>query len=796
MATVEAQTAALEASHRRWIEEKAQWLESEHARRIETMNMEKQRLMDMQRIHAKTRERRLQQIEIMEKNASDALNQTSQLLQAEHERYAAEWTLLKEKQTQHIVAYKEEEELRTLEAASKNRVKKLMDERAREERLQEWRSNFFAQCRQQEIADLTVFDAWKAEDESMMRAQEQQQAEEVERRQMEQEQQLFKEWQTRIKEHQMEKQRQMQILATERQLRVQEQAQAMRRKKQSVIHEDEKENDDEWRRQYSIHDEDNNNNNDKIGEATEIMAMNQPQRQYQRSCDEKQYRVHAQGATSASVAQTTAETWRMGATPSMALSSSSLSLPPPSSFTNAQLRTGPVDTESVAAGRHNGMRDENEDSAKGGLVASCHEHQNDKDNHVTWQAKATSSRRSKHSSLSSLSSEKRLQRALDEISSSSSSNGSNGSSHLQPRQRRDLSALERELRMAFSDDDDNCSNVESDNESLEQRPLSELDLDHVMLDVDNELFSDSSRSSSHHSDRHVTRRTVATPTTTKEEQPRRILPINQYPKTQPVRTNNDAPNARTTEMKVVTGQALQEQKLPAPIAKAPPSRDLAEALSTVQPQPRHSYCPVTLETPPLPPRSSSREPVAIMTASSGESLHETVMPPQGHESSNIDTSIIIPATDERQRLASVPTATTAAAMATALKPMDVSSSSSLPPPLVKMVNMHLHDTDQDTKEAEMDIATVTSETTKKLRHLQRKLSSMQFLPEDHAKKHGWRQEGGRDKGESREMEVSRGGGGLQIPPRTRDEEHEQLMARAKELLEQHRASQNRQKQLA
>ncbi|OQS06911.1 hypothetical protein THRCLA_01053 [Thraustotheca clavata] len=217
------QTEALENAHRRWMEDKQHWLESEQSRRLEALEREKQRIVEMKILHAKTRERRLQQIIMMEKNAKEALETTSKLLQAEHDRYAVEMDFAKQKQADRATHLMDDEEIATIESAALQRIQKLSQDRVAEERLQKLRMDFFAQCRQQELADQMVFDRWKDEDHRAVETEQQKTQQQHEEAMKAQEDLLHSEWQQKLSMQAMERAQTIRSLARAREERKQSQ---------------------------------------------------------------------------------------------------------------------------------------------------------------------------------------------------------------------------------------------------------------------------------------------------------------------------------------------------------------------------------------------------------------------------------------------------------------------------------------------------------------------------------------------------------------------------------------------
>ncbi|KDO19862.1 hypothetical protein SPRG_14892 [Saprolegnia parasitica CBS 223.65] len=206
VAQLQAQTKALDEAHRRWMEEKQHWLESEQSRRLDAIEREKQRIVEMKVLAAKTRERRLQQ------ECEEALEQTSKLVAAEHDRYRVEMDFAAQKLAAHTAQQLDDEEISALEAAARARVARIADERLSEERLQQMRVDFFAQCRQQELADQIVFDSWKREDRDAAAADETSVTRRFEEARKMQEDALFGEWQQKMQLQQMERARTMQGL--------------------------------------------------------------------------------------------------------------------------------------------------------------------------------------------------------------------------------------------------------------------------------------------------------------------------------------------------------------------------------------------------------------------------------------------------------------------------------------------------------------------------------------------------------------------------------------------------------
>ncbi|RHZ02084.1 hypothetical protein DYB26_010973, partial [Aphanomyces astaci] len=159
LSEIEARTRELEAAHTQWMQDKALLLESEQRRRVEAMQAEKARLMEMTILHAQTRDRRLQQVHenqpiaLMEQNAKEALRETSKVLQAEHDRWLDELNVRSDKEKWQSQHQMDEEELTRLEMDAQRRVADLTKDREREERLQTMRLEFFAQLREQELCD-------------------------------------------------------------------------------------------------------------------------------------------------------------------------------------------------------------------------------------------------------------------------------------------------------------------------------------------------------------------------------------------------------------------------------------------------------------------------------------------------------------------------------------------------------------------------------------------------------------------------------------------------------------------
>ncbi|OQR83047.1 hypothetical protein ACHHYP_15167 [Achlya hypogyna] len=216
LAKLQAQSAALDEAHQAWMAQKQHWLQGEQQRRLEAIEREKQRVVEMKLLHAQTRDRRLQQIIAMEQHAKEALEQTSQLVAAEHERYRTELELSAQKQAARARHLADDEEVAALEAAARARVDRLAQERLVEERLQQMRVDFVAQCRQQELADQRVFDAWQAQDrEAAAEATAQLQRRQEAARQA-QEDALAGEWRQKMQLHQIERERTLQALAQAR----------------------------------------------------------------------------------------------------------------------------------------------------------------------------------------------------------------------------------------------------------------------------------------------------------------------------------------------------------------------------------------------------------------------------------------------------------------------------------------------------------------------------------------------------------------------------------------------------
>ncbi|EQC35214.1 hypothetical protein SDRG_07443 [Saprolegnia diclina VS20] len=212
VAQLQAETKALDEAHRRWMEEKQHWLESEQSRRLDAIEREKQRIVTMKVLAAKTRERRLQQIIAMERNAKEALEQTSKLVAAEHDRYRVEMDFAAQKLAAHTAQQLDDEDISALEAAARARVARIADERLSEERLQQMRVDFFAQCRQQELADQIVFDSWKQQDRDAAATDQATVTRRFEEARKMQEDALFGEWQQKMQLQQMERARTMQGL--------------------------------------------------------------------------------------------------------------------------------------------------------------------------------------------------------------------------------------------------------------------------------------------------------------------------------------------------------------------------------------------------------------------------------------------------------------------------------------------------------------------------------------------------------------------------------------------------------
>ncbi|CAK4765499.1 unnamed protein product [Aphanomyces euteiches] len=219
LAQIESRTRELEQAHKKWMNDKAQVLEAEHRRRIESMQAEKTRLMEMNILHEQTKERRLKQIALMEQKAREALEESSKVLRAEHDRWMDELHMHMEKEKWRNQQQVDEEELVRLELDAERRVTELTKDREREERLQSMRIEFFAQLREQEIRDQMVFDAWKEEDRRAV-AEQQSKRQQMESKQQEREEaKLRREWQAKFEEQRLQKERQMQLLAQDRSMR-------------------------------------------------------------------------------------------------------------------------------------------------------------------------------------------------------------------------------------------------------------------------------------------------------------------------------------------------------------------------------------------------------------------------------------------------------------------------------------------------------------------------------------------------------------------------------------------------
>ncbi|RHZ25225.1 hypothetical protein DYB37_011416, partial [Aphanomyces astaci] len=225
LSEIEARTRELEAAHTQWMQDKALLLESEQRRRVEAMQAEKARLMEMTILHAQTRDRRLQQVHqnqpiaLMEQNAKEALRETSKVLQAEHDRWLDELNVRSDKEKWQSQHQMDEEELTRLEMDAQRRVADLTKDREREERLQTMRLEFFAQLREQELCDQMVFDGWKAEDKQTIAAEVDRQEKKAAKQVRREEAKLRHEWRTKLNEQRMQKQRQMQLLAQDRAMR-------------------------------------------------------------------------------------------------------------------------------------------------------------------------------------------------------------------------------------------------------------------------------------------------------------------------------------------------------------------------------------------------------------------------------------------------------------------------------------------------------------------------------------------------------------------------------------------------
>ncbi|KAF0717746.1 Aste57867_2115 [Aphanomyces stellatus] len=219
LARIETRTRELEVAHQKWMDDKAQVLQAEHRRRVDMMRAEKARLMEMNILHVQTRERRLKQIERMEATAREALEETTKVLQAEHARWMDELNVHTEKEKFRGQQLVDDEEITRLEVEAQRRVATLTQDREREERLQAMRLEFFAQLREQEIRDQMVFDGWKEEDREALQAHAEATQDLLAKQQRREEAKLRREWKTKFNEQRLQKQRQLQLLAQERAMR-------------------------------------------------------------------------------------------------------------------------------------------------------------------------------------------------------------------------------------------------------------------------------------------------------------------------------------------------------------------------------------------------------------------------------------------------------------------------------------------------------------------------------------------------------------------------------------------------
>ncbi|ETV98368.1 hypothetical protein H310_09059 [Aphanomyces invadans] len=445
LSQIEARTRELEAAHATWMDDKVHILESEQRRRMQAMQAEKARLMELNILHAQTRDRRLQQIALMEQRAKEALRETTKILQAEHDRWLDELNVHSEKEKMRSQQQMDEEELTRLEFDAHRRVAELTKDREREERLQQMRLEFFAQLREQDLHDQMVFDGWKDEDNREIAAQNEARERLAAKQLRREEAKLRYEWRTKFNEQRMQKQRQMQMLAQER---------ARRRASAPIVAED-------------------NDDDDVDGSDVEFKSRDsevhgpssdQPRPTASSTPSPNDMNTEKQRDPSAPLHQRNTRRNASLGNPSDPTPSA------PVASESTPWQTGRIETQPPADCSPTVAAKPDFSRLQGNETVSQRPRRTPSSSSSVGSSRASSFKWNDHEIL---------QRALDDISSDEDDVVVSPSPFRKETTTPQISQLEHDLRAEFSD----LSN--DDRESLEQRPLSELerDLDDLLGDV-------------------------------------------------------------------------------------------------------------------------------------------------------------------------------------------------------------------------------------------------------------------------------------------------------------------------
>ncbi|TMW65895.1 hypothetical protein Poli38472_003660 [Pythium oligandrum] len=222
LAQAEREGENLKAEHHKWLKQREALLLAEEKRRTEALEAEKHRILSLRSLDHETRKRRLERLALLEKAAQETLEKSSQLFQAEYHRLDSELAITKERTEFEISSRQQEEELQRLEFETERRVQGIHRQREMDERLQQIRSEFLTQLKQNELQDLMAIESWKRDDE-VQRAKAKVEMERKEKLALlQQEKAVRQQLQNKLLDHMMSKEQELQELRTHRDSRMTE----------------------------------------------------------------------------------------------------------------------------------------------------------------------------------------------------------------------------------------------------------------------------------------------------------------------------------------------------------------------------------------------------------------------------------------------------------------------------------------------------------------------------------------------------------------------------------------------